>query len=411
MQPSIQSESNPSPHSNFDLNLEGLRGFAALSVGYSHIFGFKNFLDPSYHPGAYLNYLQAAHAAVLIFFMLSGYLIGLTNSQIKFSLQKVKLYLIRRGIRLIPIYWITIIFSVLVTPKNNWQDILGNCVFLQILIFKPIQNNTVLWSLNYEVFYYLLFLLIWWLKPKLISVVISCLVISTIGWILPVFPQLLHSYAAGWVFWLIGLGLAWNIQPISKKFTQIPLFSYVLLLTATNNLSLGKLILNGLGFKNQYVPIVNLSDLALLPICLVIIATITKRQLLGWKWLQIICFAIPLIGIIFLLLIGRLFENPWWTTSAIFTVAAIILWRFKTDVKLLANLAGIGRISYAFYILHMPVMQLIHDHFPYQGTSWSFVIRLLVWFATTIGASMLLELVMQPAIKQFLSKRLLANAY
>jgi peptidoglycan/LPS O-acetylase OafA/YrhL len=68
MQPTIKPKSSQNTRFTYDLGLEGLRGFAALSVGYAHIFGFKNFLDPSYHPNAYLAYLQAAHGAVLIFF-------------------------------------------------------------------------------------------------------------------------------------------------------------------------------------------------------------------------------------------------------------------------------------------------------------------------------------------------------
>jgi peptidoglycan/LPS O-acetylase OafA/YrhL len=68
MQPTINSESSGKSRPAYDRGLEGLRGFAALSVGYAHVFGFKNFLDPSYHPNVYLAYLQAAHSSVLIFF-------------------------------------------------------------------------------------------------------------------------------------------------------------------------------------------------------------------------------------------------------------------------------------------------------------------------------------------------------
>ena len=45
----------------YDYALDGLRGFAALSVGYAHVFGFKNLLDPSWHPNEYFSYLHASY--------------------------------------------------------------------------------------------------------------------------------------------------------------------------------------------------------------------------------------------------------------------------------------------------------------------------------------------------------------
>ncbi|MBD2357542.1 acyltransferase [Tolypothrix sp. FACHB-123] len=278
MYSSIHSESSSKARYTFDWNLEGLRGFAALAVGYSHVFGFNNFLDPSYQPSAYLKNLWAGHAAVLIFFMLSGYLIGLTNTA-KFSLQNAKLYLIRRGIRLIPIYWFAICFSIVVLPTKSLINILGNLLFLQNLLVSPLQGNTIIWTLNYEIVYYLLFLLIWCFKPKLAPLLLGCLIISSIGWLIPQTPQLWSSYAAGWIFWLIGLGFAWKVQCIQTNSQKIPLFSYLLLLTATNFFSTGKVFLNSLGFSNPSAAIVNLSDLALLPICVLIFAEVTHRQL------------------------------------------------------------------------------------------------------------------------------------
>jgi hypothetical protein len=48
--------------SSYNSNLEGIRGLAALSVASLHIFGQKNYLDPTYHPNIYFGYLQAAHS-------------------------------------------------------------------------------------------------------------------------------------------------------------------------------------------------------------------------------------------------------------------------------------------------------------------------------------------------------------
>ncbi|OIP76059.1 MAG: hypothetical protein AUK48_06395 [Oscillatoriales cyanobacterium CG2_30_44_21] len=412
MQVNNLANSSSKQRPNFDLNLEGLRGYAALAVGYTHIFGFKNLIDPSYHPANYLDYLLPAHASVLIFFMLSGYVIGLTNPISNFSLENTRLYLIRRAVRLIPIYWIAILFSISVTPGNSLIEIFGNLFLFQGMFVDLIRNNTILWTLNYEFFYYLLFLGVWWLKPKLSFLLLISLTIAIIGWLVPNAPQLLHGYAAGWIFWLIGLGLAWQMQSEKEKSRRIPLLSYIFLLTATDSLSFGRLLLFGFGLKNVNAPIISLADLTLLPICLLLFTAITNRRILklqshNLKWIELTCFAIPVIGCLFLFATKRLFDNIFWINSAIFTILAILFWRFKIEANILSRLAGMGRIYYAFYIFHTPVMHLIHNYFPYQGSIWSFIFRSIIWFTLTIGISIFLELVMQPIIKRNLLQKLI----
>lgn len=67
MKPNTRSEPSSKSKPAYDYKLEGLRGFAALSVASYHVFGLKNFLDPTYHPNIYFAYLQTAHSAVLLF--------------------------------------------------------------------------------------------------------------------------------------------------------------------------------------------------------------------------------------------------------------------------------------------------------------------------------------------------------
>jgi peptidoglycan/LPS O-acetylase OafA/YrhL len=66
-----------------------------------------------------------------------------------------------------------------------------------------------------------------------------------------------------------------------------------------------------------------------------------------------------------------------------------------------------GRISYAFYLLHMPIAILMHKYFPWQGTVLSFLLGVLIWLVITITLSSFLELVVQPKIKYYLSTSLL----
>jgi peptidoglycan/LPS O-acetylase OafA/YrhL len=396
-------------NSSYDSNLEGLRGFAAFSVALAHVFDIKNFLDPTYHPNIYFSSLQAGYSAVLLFFVLSGYVIGLTTKK-DFSTQQVHNYILRRGVRILPIYLIAISLGVLAEPNEKFKIILGNLFFLQnfdpyfSFSMPPIAGDGAVWSLNYEVLYYLAFILVWWLQPKIFNVFIVIFIISTIGWFFPSFPQFIPGYASGWIFWLSGLLLAWKIQPSIKEEKEesfFPLFSYILLFHATNHLSTGKYILNALGFFNPFGSRVSLSDLTILPICILIISEVTRRYFYGFIYLRLISFLIPIFHLIWMIWQGNIFLEPKLVASSLFIVLAILLLKYKISGDILKKLNFMGRISYAFYLLHTPIAILMYKYFPWQGTVLSFSLGLLIWLCITILLSAFLELIIQPKIKQY----------
>jgi peptidoglycan/LPS O-acetylase OafA/YrhL len=150
---------------NFEGGTEGLRGFAALLVLYTHLIYPLTHVDPIYAPPKILRAFDASQGGVLLFFILSGYVIGLANRK-SLSWPSFKNYLLRRGIRLFPLYFLAIIVSWVVLPVDDWPAVLGNLFFLQGTFGVPtLQANTNLWSLNFEVIYYLLFFVVWW-RPR-----------------------------------------------------------------------------------------------------------------------------------------------------------------------------------------------------------------------------------------------------
>ena len=70
----MKSETVTTKKIKYDWNLEGFRGGLAIIVGLAHVFGVTNLLDPNYHPNLY--WLNAGHITVLVFFVMSGYVIG-----------------------------------------------------------------------------------------------------------------------------------------------------------------------------------------------------------------------------------------------------------------------------------------------------------------------------------------------
>lgn len=113
------------------------------------------------------------HLAVLFFFVLSGFAIALANRNIDLSTKDgINCYLYRRFRRILPLYWLAIIFTALIgiitgmswlNSSYSFLNLLGNIFFLQTPIgisnawFSPFGQNGPLWSLSYEMFFYLFF--------------------------------------------------------------------------------------------------------------------------------------------------------------------------------------------------------------------------------------------------------------
>lgn len=161
--------------------LELLRGLAATAVCFGHV---RAFLLPPFRSGGYawweqgLYFLSAqGEAAVWIFLVLSGYLVG--GSVLHRRLAGTwswSDYLLRRSTRLwvvlVPALGLTFLCDAwrgsspvvsagaMATDASFPRDaltFLGNLFFLQDLLVAPYGSNTPLWSLAYEAWFYLLF--------------------------------------------------------------------------------------------------------------------------------------------------------------------------------------------------------------------------------------------------------------
>lgn len=147
------------------LGLEIVRAVAALIVVYNHIFTF------GLVPRNILLALPAQYAteAVMIFFVLSGVVITLSVERkqryLAQKLQLVLVYLKARLLRIYPILLVGLMASVIAQRliEKTWPDafqVAGNALFLQSLpgyIVTAPQFNMPLWSLSYEMAYYVLF--------------------------------------------------------------------------------------------------------------------------------------------------------------------------------------------------------------------------------------------------------------
>lgn len=175
---SLLAATNLDQNSYHSILISLFRGLAALEVAAAHLRAqtlpsLKSLPDPNIWYQALSFFTGFAHQAVLIFFVLSGWLVGgsLLN---KMHNSKVLLtYCIDRMTRLwivlIPSFLVTIILGVLIgsidpTEFNHsigneysTRSFLGNLIGLQEFIVPDFGGNFSLWSLAYEIAYYTLF--------------------------------------------------------------------------------------------------------------------------------------------------------------------------------------------------------------------------------------------------------------
>lgn len=175
--------------------IDALRWIAASVVFFSHLHAllFQN-NDHVIHAGfvtrTYYLVTGLGHQAVVVFFVLSGYLVGgevvrgLAAGQFSW-----KSYLLRRITRLYSVYFLALILGVVfdyigmaaaapeglytgglpfaelnyaVSDRLDLKTFAGNLVFLQTIAVPTLGSNGPLWSLANEAWYYLMFPLLAW---------------------------------------------------------------------------------------------------------------------------------------------------------------------------------------------------------------------------------------------------------
>ncbi|HUR20352.1 MAG TPA: acyltransferase [Vicinamibacterales bacterium] len=244
-------------------NLDLVRGLAALAVCAGHLRAFL-FVDFGQVPPAsrglfhQLFYLSTGlgHQAVMVFFVLSGYLVGgsvlTAHRQGRWSWREYALRrLTRLWVVLLPALLLTLLFDQLghaISPAGyegafatihssgptpalpaDWRPatFLGNLFFLQTIIVNCLGTNGPLWSLAYEFWYYALFPLLWHAihspdphhGPHTSSVAVRLMkqaayaagAVAVLAWL----PS---GVVLGGVIWLFGVGAYWlgRLAPVRR---------------------------------------------------------------------------------------------------------------------------------------------------------------------------------------------------
>jgi peptidoglycan/LPS O-acetylase OafA/YrhL len=385
--------------------LDSIRGWAALSVLTYHTFGLNALRNvPCVN---WITAAQAHRAAVLLFFTLSGYVIGATNKG-PWSAPAVKRYGLRRFIRLEPIYLIGVLLGFAASTHAPMWDLLGNGLFLQNMDagnpsgVQLLQGNQPLWSVHYEVLYYLLFV-IWWRWPSTIPLFLaSGIVVSFGGERIAQVSPFWMSHATGIVFWLAGLLISRSPQAGGTARAG-SIWAHVSWLHAVHHATVLTAILRHFHFSGPQRSWLTCGDFALLPGCITLVALAAQRRPMGARAWPLLSFGMALLGCAVVIAGHEPLTEPRWAAVLFFTLAGAVAWIARFD-RGLSLAERVGSFSYGLYAVHMPILVL---GFTLAGSGRQPLVALAcaaVCWALSFALAALLELVLQPPIRAWFLK-------
>ncbi|QDA58917.1 acyltransferase family protein [Hymenobacter jejuensis] len=407
-----------------DYNLEALRGFAAVIVVWFHVILHKNLLDPAFQPSGIWAYLPPGHQAVLVFFLLSGYVIELSTKQVALTSASIPEYLKKRLVRIYPIYALSMLLTLLVAVHHySFSTITNHFTLTQILFSPLIEENNPVWSLHYEVLFYLLFIPLSYfrLSPLLMGLGALVVGIATVRFYSTLhLPPLLSSYSVGFAFWLSGVALARYVKQQVKKVPYALMLSMLLLLLAVQRFNLldtvCRVLVTKLGFSltfpdsvtwpEKIIPVV---DLAYLPFCIGMLLIFSGKKF--WLRRLIIAFLLlsPLYTFRYLYTQWGAYDVNEWVLPTVFYVAALVIYLLAKRLNSLARpiiylLSRTGTISYGLYIIHFPLLYGFSQIPFFSGSPYTFITRAMLYLGVCLTLAYLLEKKFQPRVRVLLMK-------
>ncbi|GGK56785.1 acyltransferase family protein [Rufibacter glacialis] len=269
------------PKRKIQYKLQALRGIASLAVIWHHI-GSEGYLDKVYKLD--LGFVPYGNIRPLLFFMLSGYMVSLTNKSNLSSWEEIRYFGQKRLYRLYPIYFIVVLCTFLLNyDKISINQILSNLLFLQSFTNDVVFENRALWTMSFEVMFYFVFVLISFFNIKKFYVPLGALIIG-IGLLLTNsnFPMLI-SVCFGLVYWGCGLlcgGIKWK----SVNHAISNLIALALLIFCYQQLEVSAFVLKKL--PHSMLPMasdfihhpIKFIHLAFIPVCYLVIQSFNSKE-------------------------------------------------------------------------------------------------------------------------------------
>ncbi len=183
-------------------SIQMLRAVAALAVLFGHLgpslyeFGYDPTLIPAFDFGA---------AGVDLFFVISGFIMIYTSEQLFAQRSASQVFLSRRLIRIIPLYWVLTTVAVfgwhgLTLPVHlTWKNVIGSYLFIPTT--RPTGGEAPelvqAWTLYYEMFFYLLFAAVIVFPRHLAAIALSVLFLVIVSIVQVIGPEI----GVPWKIW------------------------------------------------------------------------------------------------------------------------------------------------------------------------------------------------------------------
>ena len=215
----ITERSHAPRNDRFFGNLESLRGIAALSVALIHCIGCFITMTPAAMPPAVLYFFDAVNGrnAVVLFFILSGFVLSESLSRSGITLRGSLTFLIRRAFRILPLAYLMMAVSagllLFLAPRADlsrfghpwllsgyFTPTLADLV--PAVTFQDYRLNTVYWTLYVELLGSLFFVPLYWLTSSTPAalrglILAGLLIASFIGRDGSLFPQYFFCFLLG----------------------------------------------------------------------------------------------------------------------------------------------------------------------------------------------------------------------
>ena len=386
--------------------VEVLRGICAFIVMIGHLIVFSIIIEKNFTTDFSQYYYPPGHLSVLVFFVLSGYVIGISTPLVA-NVQELGSYLKKRLIRIFPLYAIAIIVSILVVPTSLSETLL-NLFFLQVIFCAPLPGNNPVWSLNHEMTYYLLYgLLSLYQLAKGKKLIPIFLTLSLISFFILKNP-LLNAYSTGFIFWLTGLFIS-RLSLSDTRYSANNIISKLLLFCCYEVLNpirpiafkLGLTLLSAEYFRN----VITIYDLGHVFICITLFAPFINRKIPAIKSVNIISYLLPVITMGYFFYQGKLFSVPYLAIPTVIYLFSVILKfvNFEYSFSSASVLLLLGKISYGIYIIHMPILFLISKiQMDNINVIAAYLTKCVLILAASVGSAYFLEMKFYPHVKKIL---------
>lgn len=286
--------------------LNSLRGLAALVVVVAHFSGSTGWLGG--YPG-----LGAGQLGVMLFFVLSGFLMGHLYVGRTLSAQSLYRYVVARFARVVPLFAAVVVASA-VSPRVGFPDLLYSLSGRSELAAHVLLLNgtSVLWTIPTEIHFYVAFVALWFGLRRATKAQLPIL------------------------FAIVGVVTALGFPRFRGEIAGIP---YDIRIT-------------------QVVPYF------IVGVALAVLYSNYGERMRQSTWANLVLVAIPLMyPLVFEELFG--FRHGLWNDPLVLVVVAgvfgVVLFVVPDDSIILANPVGdyLGKVSYSLYLLHVPIMRVV----------------------------------------------------